>query len=175
MNSTLASLTPVELNRIGGTDQRYSIKLGLLEGFADPSVVRAHGVYYAFATNKAGINVQVATSLNFRKWHLKTGWDALPTTGEWTQQSHPMVWAPDVFVNVGSANISCLLSVVADLEQDDGKFVMTYSATLKGQDRHCVGTAVSENPWGPFIPNPDPFACHIDQGGGKPCRIEHPV
>lgn len=52
--------------------------------------------------------------------------------------------------------------------QNDGKYVMYYSGEAKQMVRHhCVGVAVSvgPDPVGPYIPQENPFACHLDQGG----------
>ena len=32
-------------------------------------------------------------------------------------------------------------------------------------DHHCVGTAVSDDPKGPYIPNDEPLVCDLDKGG----------
>ena len=54
--------------------------------------------------------------------------------------------------------------------QDDGQYVMYYSAALKGlPDKHCLGVALSSNPVGPFQPIGDtPLLCpnHIRHVGG---------
>lgn len=54
--------------------------------------------------------------------------------------------------------------------QDDGKYIMYYSANSKEvgpnqDDHHCVGTAISDDPKGPYIPNDKPLACDLDKGG----------
>lgn len=52
--------------------------------------------------------------------------------------------------------------------QNDGKYVLYYSGEAKEMVRHhCVGVAVSvgTDPVGPYIPQENPFACHLDQGG----------
>jgi beta-xylosidase len=53
--------------------------------------------------------------------------------------------------------------------QNDGKFVMFYSAQLKNSTlgHHCVAVSVSESddPSGPYIPQPAPFACPMKYGG----------
>lgn len=52
--------------------------------------------------------------------------------------------------------------------QDDGKFILHYSGEAKAFLRHhCIGVAVSvgEDPLGPYVPEPDPLACHLKDGG----------
>lgn len=71
--------------------------------FMDPSVIEVNGGYYAFGGangNPAGINVQVASSLDFSAWTLKSGYDALPNPGPWAA-SPPHVWSPDINQLVG--------------------------------------------------------------------------
>ena len=52
--------------------------------------------------------------------------------------------------------------------QDDGQYVMYYSAALKGlPDKHCLGVALSSNPVGPFHPIGDtPLLCPNPDGRG---------
>ncbi|KAL1998382.1 hypothetical protein VTN02DRAFT_6296 [Thermoascus thermophilus] len=116
--------------------------------FPDPGFVKGpNGLWYAFGTNGNGKRVQVATSPDFETWTLLDV-EALPTLAGWeTEVDH---WAPDV------------------IQRDDGKFVMYYSGEAKEMVRHhCVGVAVSEgtDPAGPYIPQPEPFVCRLDQGG----------
>jgi len=43
---------------------------------------------------------------------------------------------------------------------------MYYSGEAKSDLRHhCVGTAIAENPTGPYVPNDTPLSCRLDQGG----------
>ena len=54
----------------------------------------------------------------------------------------------------------CLLTV--RVAQDDGTFVMYYTADVKGHPRfHCVGTATSTSILGPYTPQSSAFACPI--------------
>lgn len=52
--------------------------------------------------------------------------------------------------------------------QDDGKFVLYYSAQVKGfGSHHCIGVAVSNgtSPLGPYNPEDHPLACPRKEGG----------
>ncbi|KAB2577928.1 putative glycosyl hydrolase family 43 protein [Lasiodiplodia theobromae] len=146
--------------------------------FADPGLLHDGDTWYAFATNNGKQNVRVATSTDFNTWTVKENWDALPHAGAWTAQpkmqtnklmptssdfldtigdllegrwpwsnAPPAVWAPDVQTN------------------DEGMYVLYYSAAKKDKPRHCVGAALAATPDGPFQPQAEPFACHDDQGG----------
>ncbi|KAJ9214530.1 CAZyme family GH43 [Paecilomyces variotii] len=116
--------------------------------FPDPSFVGTpDGTWYAFGTNGNGKRVQVASSSDFQKWTLLDK-EALPTLGGWeTDVNH---WAPHVIM------------------RNDGRYVMYYSGEAKSDTgHHCVGAAISQgtDPSGPYIPQPNPFACNLDKGG----------
>ncbi|GKZ79707.1 hypothetical protein AnigIFM56816_003913 [Aspergillus niger] len=122
--------------------------LALDTDFPDPGFVQADdGTWYAFGTNGNNRTVQVAKSADFKTWTLLDK-EALPTLAGWeTQIDH---WAPDV------------------VRRNDGKYVLYYSGEAQQMLRHhCIGTAVSEStdPSGPYIPNPAPLSCRLDQGG----------
>ena len=123
--------------------------------FPDPSAVKYNGAYYAFATNSAGTNTQVATSSNFVTWNVISGYDALPDPGIWTTATasanwkDASVWAPNVIQN------------------DAGEWVLYYAASSAAKPAlHCVGVAVSSDVQGPYIPVGDqPLICPMSQGG----------
>ncbi|CAI7655576.1 unnamed protein product [Penicillium viridicatum] len=120
--------------------------LGLNTDFPDPSFMKAaDNRWYAFGTNGNGKRVQVAVSDDFKSWTLLDV-EALPTLSTWeTENDH---WAPDVVM------------------RDDGKYVMYYSGEAKSNLRHhCVGTAVADNPAGPYVPSNTPLSCRLDRGG----------
>jgi beta-xylosidase len=87
------------------------------EEFPDPCVISNGGKYYAFATNRNGVNVQAAQSLDFKNWTHMKNYDALPSPGSWVNgmkdnsgnatgspdklglkgdTKNHSVWAPDV-------------------------------------------------------------------------------
>ena len=68
--------------------------------FADPSVIKVNGTYYAYATQNSKSSVPVAKSVDFRKWQVLEK-DALPDPGPWAQIGHnESIWAPDVVQTV---------------------------------------------------------------------------
>lgn len=114
--------------------------------FADPSVIRTNGGYYAFATQGNGHRVQMANSTD-----LLSGWalvdsDPLPMDG-WTTGKE--MWAPDV------------------RRLGNGTYVMYFTGRKKDKedDGHCVGVARSKNVAGPYEMDEEPWTCHADQGG----------
>ncbi|KAF7714746.1 Arabinan endo-1,5-alpha-L-arabinanase [Penicillium ucsense] len=116
--------------------------------FPDPCLIQADDQYYAFATNGNGVNVQVASSADFISWQLLAGHDALPGPFPSWVGSSPAVWAPDV------------------IQRRGGKFVMYFAATAAADtSKHCVGVAISSSVTGPYIPESQPFACPLQQGG----------
>ncbi|KAM6492381.1 Glycosyl hydrolase, five-bladed beta-propellor domain containing protein [Amanita muscaria] len=76
----------------------------------------------------------------------------------WTA-SPPNVWAPDVVL------IEILRSPFDNLTNKPG-YVMYYSASSSQESNmHCVGTAYSRQPQGPYEASPKPLVCPLDQGG----------
>ena len=50
--------------------------------------------------------------------------------------------------------------------QDDGTFVLYFSAAVNNDSaHHCVGAATSNSANGPYVPQSDPLFCPLDQGG----------
>ncbi len=114
--------------------------------FADPDVIRVGGAYYAYATQGAGRNIQVARSADLAHWSTVPH-DALPAVGAWATADE--TWAPGV----------------AALGGDRG-YVMYYAAHNRSPDLQCVGVAVSRDPAGPFRPvGRHPLICPADEGG----------
>ncbi|MDQ3703702.1 MAG: glycoside hydrolase family 43 protein [Chloroflexota bacterium] len=117
----------------------------LRNDFADPFVLEEGGVYYAYATNASGKNVQVSSSTDLVKWKLPT--EAMPAIGTWAQFGGSLVWAPEV-MKIGE------------------KFVLYYTARDKASDRQCVGVAVADKPQGRFQDtNEGPLVCQAEEGG----------
>ncbi|WP_344924054.1 glycoside hydrolase family 43 protein [Saccharopolyspora gregorii] len=117
--------------------------------FPDPDVLDHDGQYYAYATNTAGYNVQLATATDAEgPWEQRA--DALPQLPPWVGPSHTgslNVWAPDVS------------------ERSDGTFLLYYTAHHTGSGRQCIGAAVAGSPTGPFEPtSAEPLICAPGQG-----------
>ena len=112
--------------------------------FPDPAYIEDDGTYYAFATSNGDNNIQLATSPDFNTWTV-TDQDALPILPSW---SNGASWAPDV------------------IKLSDGTFVMHFTALYTNSNgMHCLGTATSSTPEGPYTASDTPFACPLDQGG----------
>lgn len=115
--------------------------------FPDPAILQDSGdKWYAYATAGNGKQVQVASaSAPGGPWTLE-GADALPDPGPWTTGKN--TWAPDV------------------RKLADNSYVMFYSGEKESdKPHHCVGTATSNSPLGPFTASKDPLDCHLDDGG----------
>ncbi|KAH7048298.1 putative endo xylanase [Macrophomina phaseolina] len=116
--------------------------------FPDPSLLQDGDMWYSFGTNQnRDIHVQIATSPDFDTWAVISGKDALPNLPGWVNPSDPAVWAPDVIKN------------------DDGKYVLYFSAAKIDAARHCIGVATSDNVEGPYTAQDEPWVCHLEQGG----------
>lgn len=112
--------------------------------FPDPDTLRAGDVYYAYATNAATANVQVARSADLVRWQMLA--DALPVLPAWAQPG--FTWAPEVTATAG------------------GGYVLYFTARHTASGRQCIGAATSTTPEGPFAPRGEaPLVCQLDQGG----------
>jgi GH43 family beta-xylosidase len=112
--------------------------------FADPAVLRADGVWWAFATNGTLGNVQVLRSPDMRRWE-PVG-DALPALGAWASKGR--TWAPEVAVGPG------------------GRYLMYYTARVRRQRRQAIGCAVADHPAGPYVDDSEqPLIDDRDEGG----------
>lgn len=113
--------------------------------FADPSILQAGDLYFAYATNAYGKHVQVASSHDLVHWDLLS--DALPALPSWASVGGSYVWAPEV-IQIGTT------------------YVMYYTARDTRSDRQCVGVATSKSPAGKFKDTRSrPLVCQADQGG----------
>jgi len=112
--------------------------------FPDPDVLEVDGVYYAYATNAPGVNVQVATSTDLSTWE-RNDTDALPELPEWA--SPGKTWAPEVTA------------------LDDGTFAMYFTTANTTPSAQCIGVATSTDPLGPFEPVGPALVCPTEEGG----------
>ncbi|WP_243398510.1 glycoside hydrolase family 43 protein [Deinococcus koreensis] len=111
--------------------------------FPDPFILRAGGLYHAYATNGVGGNVPHAVSRDLVTWERSA--DALPTLAAWAEPG--LTWAPEV---IGLR----------------GQFVLYYTARDQRSDRQCIGVAVAAQPAGPFQPvGKGPLVCQAELGG----------
>ncbi|WP_407343214.1 glycoside hydrolase family 43 protein [Pengzhenrongella phosphoraccumulans] len=115
------------------------------QDFPDPDLLRVDGDYYAYATNSAAANIQVATSRDLTSWTV-SGTDALPILPTWAAPGK--TWAPDVS------------------EPSPGRFVMYFTVANTTPSTQCIGVATATSPEGPFVPEGDaPLLCPVDEGG----------
>ncbi|CAB4829243.1 MAG: family 43 glycosylhydrolase [Actinobacteria bacterium] len=121
---------------------------------SDPSVVRVDSEFYIYGSNshvRAPVtrttDIDRAYSLG-EKNSLTT--NAMPTSAAWVA-SPQQLWAPTVG-RFGS------------------RWVMFFGADRRyppqPNNPQCVGRAWATNPEGPFVPEPQPFTCGLDQVGG---------
>lgn len=136
-----------DIKAAAATPPPSSVHLAIDANFPDPSIWSENDMWYAFATNDHGRNVQVAASKDFKKWDVLNGVDALPKVGKWVNQKAPAVWAPDV------------------IRDDFGTYVMYYSANAAGKGKHCVGAATAKNITGPYVALDKPMFCDTKKGG----------
>lgn len=112
------------------------------QNFPDPTVIRAKGKYYAYATNSLvhgkEIHIQVASSTDGRHW--KWIGDALPQKPVWANKDF---WAPHVLYDTALK-----------------KFVLFYSGeSIADSVGKCLGVAFSDKPEGPFTDKGTPLLC----------------
>src|SRR5947207_2590990 len=83
--------------------------------FPDPDVLLVDGVWFAYATNDAQSNVQVATSTDLMEWTTLP--DAMPVLPDWVLPGD--TWAPEV-TRIGES------------------FVLYFTAHSKTAFRQCI-------------------------------------
>jgi GH43 family beta-xylosidase len=110
--------------------------------FPDPDVLRVGDVFYAYATNSAGVNVQTARSRDLVHWESLG--DAMPSLPPWAREGR--TWAPDVAAVPGG-------------------FVLYFTAWHAASGRQCIGVAAATAPEGPFRPQAAPLICPLAAGG----------
>ncbi|MFI0372747.1 family 43 glycosylhydrolase [Actinomadura sp. 1N219] len=116
--------------------------------FADPTVIKAAGAYFAYGTNNAVATMPVATATSpTGPWKVLPG-DGLARLPTWAMAGR--TWAPEV-VPPGRGS---------------GSYVLYFSARRRGGDEQCVGVATASSPAGPFIPREGaPLVCPLNLGG----------
>jgi beta-xylosidase len=121
--------------------------------FADPFVLPADSVYYAYATNVGALNIPMLRSSDLIHW--TPAGDAMPALSGWAVSGRRLTWAPAV-TKVGD------------------HFLMFYTARDWSSGRQCIGRAESSTPVGPFIdPSSAPFICQTDLGGSIDPSVVH--
>ena len=116
----------------------------IADDFPDPDVLEVDGVYYAYATNGNNRNVRVASSTDLRTWEEHE--DAMPDLPPWIIPGK--TWAPEV------------------TEIGPGQYVLYFTATNFRPALQCIGTAVAEDPLGPFtVVGDGMLVCPAEEGG----------
>lgn len=107
------------------------------KNFPDPTVIRAEGKYYAYATN-SNAHIQVASSTDLMHWQPEG--DALPQPPVWADRDF---WAPHVLYDPVMK-----------------KYVMFYSGESTDKNTgKCLGVAYADKPTGPFVDKGTPLIC----------------
>lgn len=132
-----------DLNRDSGRVRKSSLANPVLDSdFPDPTVIRAGGKYYAYATqgrvDGKMLNIQVASSTDLQTWKIEG--DALPQAPSWAKTNF---WAPHVLY-----------------DEILKKYVMFYSGESNADDTgKCLGVAYADKPEGPFVDKGTPLLC----------------
>ncbi|WP_165966840.1 glycoside hydrolase family 43 protein [Actinomadura sp. 7K507] len=136
--------TPVPVDPPG-----YSPVEPVLDGsFADPTVIKVAGTYYAYGTNNAAAAMPVATAPSpTGPWRPAPG-DGLAHLPAWAADG--WTWAPEVVPPSGGSR----------------SYVLYFTARRKGSDHQCIGAATATSPAGPFVPvEGEPLVCPLELGG----------
>ncbi|GAA4364997.1 hypothetical protein GCM10023088_09910 [Actinomadura verrucosospora] len=127
----------------------YSPAAPVIDGsFADPTVIKVAGTYFAYGTNNADATMPVATAPSpTGPWRTRPG-DGLARLPAWAAGG--WTWAPEV---------------VAPREPE-GTYVLYFSARRRDGAEQCIGVATASSPAGPFVPQEGgPLVCPLDLGG----------
>ncbi|CAK1358101.1 hypothetical protein CB0940_07248 [Cercospora beticola] len=120
--------------------------------FPDPAVIRTSSGWHLFSTNAKiddkWVNVQRASTTDWKTFSFHRGVDALPTLPSWVDRD-PRVWAPDV------------------VRLDDGTYLLYYTAAWKARPNiHCLSYATAKKITDPFVDNTtEPWICPYSEGG----------
>ena len=113
----------------------------------DPMIIADdEGVWWAFATNGNGANIQTLRSADLITWEQAA--DSLPELPSWTAGGD--VWAPEVARGA------------------DGRWLMYYTTPAPSDlgDIQSIGLAIADSPGGPYVDSSDgPLVCETDDGG----------
>lgn len=141
--SVPAGLSSRSAASTASTDLRQFANPVYADDFPDPAAILVDSIYYAYATQGNGRNIQTLTSPDLVHW--VPGADALPQLGAWAQTGD--TWAPEVIA-------------------DSGRYVMFYVARDAASGVQCIGRAQAPHPTGPFVDSSDrPFLCQPEIGG----------
>ncbi len=135
--------------------------------FADPSLLRVGGTYYAYGTSTGGAYLPVMRSTDLRTWIARPAYDpgyplnrdkyfndALPYPASWgvdrpvSGRMKKAIWAPGV-AKIGT------------------RYAAFYTIQVRlSPARYCISVAYSSSPLGPFTDRSTrPFVCDTDPMG----------
>ena len=110
---------------------------------ADPFVLRDGSTYYGYATNSIGGSVQLLVGSTPTSLTLQG--PALANLASWATTGG--TWGPTVLPR-------------------GNRWILYYTARIRGSDKSCVSRAVATSPAGPFLDDTLlPIVCQLDRGG----------
>lgn len=112
------------------------------EDLPDPNVLVVGGSYFIYATNTPRVNLPVVFSADLTTYAFLG--DAMPSLPRWVKKG--FTWAPEV----------------AQMEE---RFVLYFTARLRGSGKQVIGVAVSDHPRGPFVGAASPLISMLPGGG----------
>lgn len=117
----------------------------------DPYMLKFEGRYYLYTsegTSFMSVPLRIGTRLG--QWSEPV--NVLPHLPHWAGGG--LTWAPDV-------------------HRVAGGWALYFTAYLKGVTpfTHCIGSAFSSSPAGPFVPTDHPFICQLDHRGSIDARV----
>jgi hypothetical protein len=117
----------------------------------DPFMLTIGGRYYLYASEgETFMNVPLRIATRLGHWGSLI--DVLPQLPAWAEGG--LTWAPDV-------------------QKVRGGWALYFTSLVRGMNpaTHCIGSAFSRSPQGPFVANPHPFICQLDHRGSIHARV----
>ena len=110
------------------------------------------GDHYFLYTSEGETFMNVPLRIASRLGHWGAAIDVLPQLPGWAQGG--LTWAPDV-------------------HKVSGGWALYFTSLLRGVTpfTHCIGSAFSSSPEGPFVASPHPFICQRDHRGSIDARV----
>jgi hypothetical protein len=117
----------------------------------DPYMLTWHGRYYIYTSEGTSL-MSVPVRVGNEPGHWGKAINALPQLPRWAAGG--LTWAPDV-------------------HQVAGGWALYFTSLLRGVSppTHCIGSAFSSSPTGPFVPVQRPFICQLDHRGSIDARV----
>jgi GH43 family beta-xylosidase len=117
----------------------------------DPFMLTIDGRYYLYTSEGETLeNVPLLVATRLGHWAAPI--DVLPQLPAWAAGG--LTWAPDV-------------------QKVRGGWALYFTALVSGVHpfTHCIGSAFSSSPRGPFVASPKPFICQLDHRGSIDARV----